>query len=280
MFSSVKRFFAPSFVFSWAEIKEVISSSVALARRSFWQFSRLFWWVWIVSIGMGIFYFKLIKEGNTTEPADMAIAWVENHGALGALSLLVFLVVATFVYLSQFLVVRTREGEQFGFSQITQCMRSHYQFFLIHPFLFLMYWVTSIIGDFYVFMFLESEGSWKSFRQSLWSGARLGIKLIPVRFAVFMLMGLTVFFPLFLMILLRIGVWFLAKTSLVLAWFVGVPLGISVVAAILWAIPRLLFLFACDAKRFVRKNQTAISCAIPFCEILSSGAEAFLQSFY
>jgi|GEM_PF-4309718 len=241
MFSSIKRFFAPSFVFSWTEIKEIISSSFALSRRLFWQFFRLFWWVWFLSIGMGVFYFKLIKEGNTTAPADLAVLWVTKHGVVGALSLVVFMVVAVFVYLSQFLVVRSREGEQMCLSQIKQKMRSHYQFFLIHPLLFLMYWATSFIGDFYVFMFLESEGSWKSFRLSLWHGAVLGIKLIPLRLLIFTLLCLSIFFPLFGIMALYVGIWFLAKTSVVLAWCVGVPFCILSFMGILWAIPRVIF---------------------------------------
>ncbi len=242
MFAAIKEFFAPSFAFSWAEIKAMIWQAVAHSYQVFCRYFRIFWFMVPVFLLIGVFFFKDYQLGTPVETDKILATWFEAYPIPVVVFAVLFVLWVPVAYMSSYVLVRRREDPSVGFGELVRVMLSKWRLLLAFPVMSAISSFTlDIVGSFYVFMFFESENTWASLWQSLKRGFVLNLRVLPLRLVAYLFAGVCILVPAILGSLIG---WLLSLLYQISYWpgvILGVPFCVAVFLGFLWFLSRGIF---------------------------------------
>lgn len=251
--NAIKKFFAPSLeFFTWNEIKQIIISSLSFSRRLVGQHFRLYWWLFLIvlagSVSISVFLLKNNLVGKSEDVYTNIMTWVQGFELafifVFIVSLFLFILLMTFIYASQFVLVRIQDGRELSLKKVFSIVLSHYQIVFVIPVFLVFSWASLIFGDFYALRFFDSVASWRSLRKSVWSGMKLGLSLFPLKMALYAVAGAVVTAFVASCVGAGYGLWWLAQLSSafnLISVCIAVPAGLVALRVFGWLIFRGIF---------------------------------------
>ena len=251
--NAIKKFFAPSLeFFTWGEIKQNIFAALGRSRELVGKYFRLFWWVMLASVvaglGMVAFLFKNDLLGKKNDIFEMILAWARDKESIAFVGLiflaLFFFLLMMFLFSSQLVFVRMRNDQELSLKKIFKVVLSHYHIAVVMPVFLVFSSLSLLFGDFYAFRFFESPASWRSLRKSVWSGMKLGLALFPLKFAIYLVVGVVIVAVIAASAAIGFGLWWLAQlgsTFYMVSVCLSVPVAVVALYGFGWSFLRGIF---------------------------------------